>query len=486
MLQGDVSNRGKTKSSSAKGRERREESEDPAEVSSINQTEEVEPVDDGKAPKRRRSLRSCVLAQSVNVEESARSSSSARSSKSGAKKAGQGEQTRGRPRKRPSEEPAAKGPAKKKARRSTSPKKKAATKNKASAASRSRQRSTSRGRAGSASVATRRSSRTASRPRKPCSAFVTQTNYELVRTPFDGSKFTLGISPYDEAAKDDVLEVSNYATDIFQRLYHAEVSETYHALRFGITACAHCVACCSYHLQEEFRSDMYMDDQEEITSTMRAILIDWLVEVHMKFRLVPATLYLCVNIIDRYCSKTSVNRRKLQLVGVTALLVACKYEEIYPPEVRDCVYITDRTYTRQEVLDMEQDIVRQLEFKMTVPTAYPFLIRFLLITKASELTKIAANYYMERTLQEYQFLQYRPSLVAASAVCLALNNTDIRTDEGKLGPCPGVVSSNRCFANIAAHSSFLRVALRCLVPSSLVPCSNTLDSTLMRLGSVLH
>jgi cyclin B len=183
-----------------------------------------------------------------------------------------------------------------------------------------------------------------------------------------------------------------------------------------------------------------MDDQEEITPAMRAILIDWLVEVHMKFRLVPPTLYLCVNIIDRYCSTTSVERRKLQLVGVTALLVACKYEEIYPPEVRDCVYITDRTYTRQEVLDMEQDIVRNLEFKMTVPTAYPFLLRFLLITKATEVMGAAAHYYLERSLQEYQFLKYRPSLVAASAVCLALNNPDIRDDEGETGASPGIVS----------------------------------------------
>jgi cyclin B len=185
---------------------------------------------------------------------------------------------------------------------------------------------------------------------------------------------------------------------------------------------------------------MYMDEQDEITPAMRAILVDWLVEVHMKFRLVPPTLYLCVNIIDRFCAKNNVERRKLQLVGVTALLVACKYEEIYPPEVRDCVYITDRAYTRQEVLDMEQDIVRSLEFKMTVPTAYPFLARFLHLTKASELTSFAANYYLERCLQEYDLLKYRPSLVAATAVCLALNNSDIRTEEGATGKFPGIVS----------------------------------------------
>ena len=78
----------------------------------------------------------------------------------------------------------------------------------------------------------------------------------------------------------------------------------------------------------------YMDRQEDITARMRAILIDWLVEVHLKFKLEPPTLYLMVHLIDQYCTHNQVQRSKLQLVGITALLIACKYEEIYPPEVR--------------------------------------------------------------------------------------------------------------------------------------------------------
>lgn len=170
--------------------------------------------------------------------------------------------------------------------------------------------------------------------------------------------------------------------------------------------------------------------QDDINSKMRAILIDWLVEVHMKFRLVPETLYLCVNIIDRYCSLVNVKRSKLQLVGVTALLIACKYEEIYPPEVRDCVYITDRAYQNVEVLDMEQDIVHKLEFKITVPTAYPFLQRFLSVINASTLVRHAASYYTERTLQEHDMLQYRPSVICASAIILAMNHEEIACEAG--------------------------------------------------------
>lgn len=150
----------------------------------------------------------------------------------------------------------------------------------------------------------------------------------------------------------------------------------------------------------------------------------------MKFRLLPETLYLCINIIDRYLSVVEVPRKKLQLVGVTALLVACKYEEIYPPEVKDCVYITDRAYTRQDVLDMEASIAKVLEFRITVPTGYPFLHRFLHITKATRVMRNLANFYMERMLQEYSTLKYRPSLVAAAAVSLAMNNPDVFEHEG--------------------------------------------------------
>lgn len=159
---------------------------------------------------------------------------------------------------------------------------------------------------------------------------------------------------------------------------------------------------------------------------MRAILIDWLIIVHEKFRLKTETLYLCVNIIDRYLSRRFIHRRRLQLLGITALFVASKYEEQFPPEVKDCVYITDRSYTRQEVLDMEFEIVIALDFKMTVPTAYPFLHRFLHITSAPDVVRHLASFYTERMLQEYCMLTFRPSLVASAAVCLAWNNPKAR------------------------------------------------------------
>ena len=86
-------------------------------------------------------------------------------------------------------------------------------------------------------------------------------------------------------------------------------------------------------LQHENRPHDYMESQPEINEGMRAILVDWLVDVHRKFELSLETLYLTFNIIDRFLAIKTVPRRELQLVGISAMLMASKYEEIWPPEV---------------------------------------------------------------------------------------------------------------------------------------------------------
>ena len=80
---------------------------------------------------------------------------------------------------------------------------------------------------------------------------------------------------------------------------------------------------------------------------MRRTLIDWLVDVHLKYKLLPETLFICVNLIDRFSGRSLIKRRDYQMVGVTCLLIAAKYEEIYPPQVDNFVYITDHAYRRE-------------------------------------------------------------------------------------------------------------------------------------------
>ncbi|KAI6680113.1 hypothetical protein NL676_033994 [Syzygium grande] len=180
-------------------------------------------------------------------------------------------------------------------------------------------------------------------------------------------------------------------------------------------------------------STMYMETlQEDITPNMRGILIDWLVEVSEEYKLVPDTLYLTVNLIDRFLSQNFVEKQRLQLLGVTCMLIASKYEEICPPRVEEFCFITDNTYTRPEVLKMESQVLNLLHFQLSVPTIKTFLRRFVQAAQvSSEVPSIEleylSNYLAEITLVEYSFLKFLPSLTAASAVLLArwtLNQAD--------------------------------------------------------------
>ena len=117
----------------------------------------------------------------------------------------------------------------------------------------------------------------------------------------------------------------------------------------------------------------YMSKQNDINEKMRMILIDWLIEVHLKFKLLPETLFLTINFIDRYLQNNQTPRDKLQLIAVSSLLIACKYEEIYPPEISSFVYITDNAYNKDDILNYEIKILGDLEYDLTYPTPLRFL-----------------------------------------------------------------------------------------------------------------
>ena len=163
-----------------------------------------------------------------------------------------------------------------------------------------------------------------------------------------------------------------------------------------------------------------MNRQVDINEKMRGILVDWIIEVHLKFKLLPETLYLTVNLTDRYLEKTQISRTRLQLVSVAALLIASKYEEIYVPELQDFVFITDNAYTKEEILAMERSILVTLQFNVTVPSSYRFLQRFCKIIKAQDKLFHLAQYIVELTLIEQRMLVFKPSQIAASALWLAL------------------------------------------------------------------
>ena len=152
---------------------------------------------------------------------------------------------------------------------------------------------------------------------------------------------------------------------------------------------------------------------------MRSVLMDWLVQVHARFQLLPETLFLCVNYIDRFLSCKVVSLGKLQLVGATAIFVAAKYEEINCPSVAEIVYMVDHGYTIEEILKAERFMLGMLQFEMGWPGPMSFLRR---ISKADDYdleTRTLAKYFLEVTIMDERFLGCPPSFAAAGAHCLA-------------------------------------------------------------------
>ncbi|OJJ51202.1 hypothetical protein ASPZODRAFT_148528 [Penicilliopsis zonata CBS 506.65] len=163
----------------------------------------------------------------------------------------------------------------------------------------------------------------------------------------------------------------------------------------------------------------YMDNQAEIQWSMRSVLMDWLVQVHHRFSLLPETLFLCVNYIDRFLSCKIVSLGRLQLVGATAIFIAAKYEEINCPSVQEIVYMVDGGYQVDEILKAERFMLSMLQFELGWPGPMSFLRK---ISKADDYdleTRTLAKYFLEITIMDERFVGSPPSFAAAGAHCLA-------------------------------------------------------------------
>ena len=159
--------------------------------------------------------------------------------------------------------------------------------------------------------------------------------------------------------------------------------------------------------------------QTDINEKMRLILLDWLVEVHIKYNLLQETLFITVNLIDKYLSKKNINKKYLQLLGITALLIACKYEEIYPPKLKKLIHMTDNAYNKEEALKMEYDILDIVNFNVSFPTSYKFLEIYKYKLNLEDIDFYRCLYFIEVCLIEYKISWINPSLIAAT--CLLFN-----------------------------------------------------------------
>lgn len=197
----------------------------------------------------------------------------------------------------------------------------------------------------------------------------------------------------DEEDYDDPLMVSEYVNDIFPYLNELEY--------------------------KTLPDSDYLFKQTQLKPRMRSILVDWLVEMHQRFRLLPETLFLAINIMDRFMSLEVVQIDKLQLLATGSLFIAAKYEEVFSPSVKNYAYFTDGSYTEDEILQAEKYILTILNFDLSYPNPMNFLRR---ISKADDYdvqSRTLGKYLLEITIMDYKFIGMLPSLCSASAMYIA-------------------------------------------------------------------
>ena len=164
----------------------------------------------------------------------------------------------------------------------------------------------------------------------------------------------------------------------------------------------------------------YMDDQSEINERMRGILIDWLIEVHFKFGFTDETLYMTVSIIDRYLSNNPITKKNLQLLGITSLFISCKHEEIDVPKINDFTYITNNAYDKNEVIQMEDDILKFLKFNLLYPSPIKFFEYLSLHFNFNKKMHMMGKYLMESFLLDIKNIKYKSSIIACACCYIVM------------------------------------------------------------------
>ncbi|KAH8381599.1 hypothetical protein KR093_008955 [Drosophila rubida] len=202
-----------------------------------------------------------------------------------------------------------------------------------------------------------------------------------------------GVEDFDRKNWDDPFQVSHYAMDIFNYLKQRE---------------------------PDFIIADYMPKQIHLTSWMRTLLVDWMVEVQETFELNHETLYLAVKIVDLYLCRQVINKEKLQLLGAASFFIACKYDERQPPLIEDFLYICDNAYNHGELVRMEMETLRIIDFNLGVPLSYRFLRRYARCAKVQMPTLTLARYILELSLMDYATIRFSDSQMACAALYMAL------------------------------------------------------------------
>jgi cyclin B len=172
-------------------------------------------------------------------------------------------------------------------------------------------------------------------------------------------------------------------------------------------------------LQEEYTMKIkpiygYMASQSDINIKMRAILVDWLIEMHEKFNFKSQTLYQTIWLIDTYLSLKYIRRSDFQLLGLGCMYISCKFNEIFYPILKDCIEISDGAYTKEDLLNIEKDILKTINYNVLPPSKEDF---YNIIAKAFEFGEkqyYLGKFFMENSLIDYNMIKYPSSVIAVA------------------------------------------------------------------------
>jgi len=205
--------------------------------------------------------------------------------------------------------------------------------------------------------------------------------------------FAEGVQDLDAEDYDDPLTAAEYVGEIFEYLKVLE--------------------------EATMPNPDYMAHQDHLEWHLRGVLVDWLIEVHARFYLLPETMFLAINIIDRFLSVRVVELEKLQLVGITAMFIASKYEEVLSPHVSNFRHIADDGFTEAEILKAERFVLQALNYDLSYPNPLNFLRRISKADKYDMQTRTLGKYLLEISVLDHRFMGYHPSHIAAASMYLA-------------------------------------------------------------------
>ncbi|KAL9619864.1 MAG: hypothetical protein Q9204_008263 [Flavoplaca sp. TL-2023a] len=205
--------------------------------------------------------------------------------------------------------------------------------------------------------------------------------------------FSQAVADLDAEDFDDPLMVAEYVVEIFDYLKVLE--------------------------EATMPNPEYMDHQDHLEWHLRGVLVDWLIEVHARFHLLPETIFLAINIIDRFLSTRVVELEKLQLVGITAMFIASKYEEVLSPHVQNFKHVADDGFSEEEILKAERFVLAALNYNLSYPNPMNFLRRISKADNYNVQTRTLGKYLLEISLLDHRFMKYPPSQIAAASMYLA-------------------------------------------------------------------